>query len=60
MVPNCGVGKGTDPDQLSSVLNKAKLFQSYIAGHSAHNLNTQYSAPKTFGAAHEWMLGVGF
>jgi pimeloyl-ACP methyl ester carboxylesterase len=60
LVPDCGVGPGSNPDKTRSLFPKASLFETYVPGDSAHSLNTQYSAPETFGAALEWLQSVGF
>jgi pimeloyl-ACP methyl ester carboxylesterase len=57
---DCGVGRTSNPDQERILFPKASSFESYIPDHTGHNLNTHYSAPETFGAAHAWLTNVGF
>ena len=59
-VPDCGVWKGSNPDNTRALYPNASRFDSYIPTDSAHNINTQYSAPEAFGAAHQWLQSVGF
>jgi len=60
LVPDCGVGPGSSPDQARVLFPKASRFDAYVPEHSAHVINTQYSAPEAFGAAHQWLQTVGF
>lgn len=57
---DCGVGSTSHPDQERLLFPKASSFESYIPDHTGHNLNTHYSAPESFGAAHAWLTKVGF
>ena len=59
-VPNCGVGPGSIPANTSSLFPNASVFNAYVPDDTAHNINTQYSAPEAFGAAHQWLQSVGF
>jgi len=59
-VPDCGVGPGSRIDETRTVFPKANVFTAYVPGDTAHNLNTHYSAPQSFGAAHAWLESVGF
>jgi pimeloyl-ACP methyl ester carboxylesterase len=59
-VPDCGVGPGSQIDDTKTLFPKAKVFTAYVPEGAAHNLNTHYSAPETFGAAHLWLQSVGF
>ncbi|KAI1113553.1 Alpha/Beta hydrolase protein [Nemania sp. NC0429] len=56
---DCGLGSGSHVDETRSLFPKAQ-FQAYVPENTAHNLNTHYSAPETFGAAHAWLESVGF
>lgn len=58
-IPDCYSSDG-DPRRERELFPKASRFGVYIPENSAHNLNTHYSAPETFGVAHEWLQSVGF
>jgi pimeloyl-ACP methyl ester carboxylesterase len=60
LVPDCGVGPGSNPDGTRIVFPKASRFDVYVPDKSAHIINSQYSAPESFGVAHQWMESVGF
>jgi pimeloyl-ACP methyl ester carboxylesterase len=59
-VPDCGVGLGSNPQNTTSIFPKASVFTAYVPDDTAHNINTQYTAPESFGAAHRWLQSVGF
>lgn len=60
LVPDCGVGPGSKADAEHVLFPKASRFDSYVPDQSAHIINSQYSAPESFGAAHQWLETVGF
>ncbi|KAI0437884.1 hypothetical protein F4803DRAFT_570309 [Xylaria telfairii] len=57
---DCGLGPGSHVDETRSLFPNATSFQAYVPENTAHNLNTHYSAPESFGAAHTWLESVGF
>lgn len=59
-VPNCGIGPGSNTSNTISLFEEASKFDAHSPVDTAHSLNSQYSAPKTFGAAHAWLQDVGF
>jgi pimeloyl-ACP methyl ester carboxylesterase len=59
-VPDCGVGPGSIPANTASLFPKASVFNAYVPQDTTHNINTQYTAPEAFGAAHQWLQSVGF
>jgi pimeloyl-ACP methyl ester carboxylesterase len=59
-LPDCGVGKTSNPGLSVSRFPKAKPFGVYVPDRTGHNLNLHYSAPESFGAAHEFLDLAGF
>ncbi|KAI0191640.1 Alpha/Beta hydrolase protein [Astrocystis sublimbata] len=57
---DCGVGPGSHVDETRSLFPDSKAFQPYVVANTGHNVNTHYSAPESFGAAHAWLQSVGF
>lgn len=56
----CGVGPGSNPDMTRLLFPNATKFNSYVVDRTAHSMNTHYSAPESFGAAHQWLESAGF
>jgi hypothetical protein len=59
-LPDCGVGKTSNPGYSSARFPKAKPFAVYVPDRTGHNLNLHYSAGESFGAAHQFLDAAGF
>jgi pimeloyl-ACP methyl ester carboxylesterase len=59
-IPDCGVGSTSYPAQMHQLFPRASRVDTYITDKTGHNINLHYSAPESFGAAHEWMQNMGF
>ncbi|KAK0369553.1 ctr copper transporter family protein [Colletotrichum limetticola] len=57
---DCGVGPESHIEQTRSLFPNVEQFVAYVPDNTGHNVNTHYSAPESFGAAHAWLQGVGF
>ena len=60
VIGHCGVGRTSNPDMTRTFFPKVSQFESYIPDKTGHDLNSHYSAPESFGAAHAWLTNVGF
>jgi len=57
---DCGVGPTSNPGMMQSLFPKALRFDSYTPDYTGHDLNTHFSAPESFGVAHQWLESNGF
>ena len=57
---SCGVGPASNPDLTRLLFPRAVRFDSYTPDHTGHAINTHYSAPESFGVAHQWLESNGF
>jgi hypothetical protein len=59
-VPDCGVGKTSNPGWSSVQFPKAQPFGVYVPDRSGHNLNLHYSAGESEGAVINFLDEAGF
>lgn len=59
-IPDCGVGKTSNPGWSSVRFPKAQPFGVYVPDRAGHNLNLHYSAGESQGAVNNFLEEAGF
>lgn len=59
-IPDCGVGRTSNPGYSRSRFPNATPFGVYVPDRTGHNLNLEFSASESFGAVAEFLDGAGF